>query len=27
MNDVNLGKGPETLEALMRVNVTVRYVM
>ena len=27
MNDVNLGEGPETLEALTRVNVMVRYVI
>ena len=26
MNDVNLGEGPETLEALTRVDVMVRYV-
>ena len=26
-NDVNLGEGPETLEALTRVNVMVRYVI
>jgi len=25
-NDVNLGEGPETLEALTRVDVMVRYV-
>ena len=26
-NDVNLGEGPETLEALTTVNVMVRYVI
>jgi len=26
-NDVNLGEGPETLEALTRVNAMVRYVI
>ena len=26
-NDVNLGEGPETLEALTRINVMVRYVL
>ena len=26
-NDVNVGEGPETLEALMRVDVMVRYVI
>ena len=27
MNDINLGEGPETLEALTRVDVMVRYVI